>query len=581
MTSQPLRAALLLDSWTAPAWAYEAIRRVKSEGQAQWSLVIIKWADAQHQNIAKRLWQSKHTALASLYVGLDQLVSAADRDPLAPCDLKSLLADIPQLEIDDLSSEADITQIKSQPLDVIVHFSFQPPQEKILTAAKFGMWSFNHGDISQPKFAGLREVIENQDVNHTALEILKEDSRENIILAETFTAVDRLSAARNRSNLYWPAASLLPRQLARLRQLGAEKFHTETVSKKNPSDSTSPNSQNGLTNFQLLPGLAGLGVRRLKQKLTKQFCRDQWFMLSHSHADSQTRIDRTKIQLGQFQAIIPPTDRFWADPHVVCHDGKPYVFFEEYLYETGRAHIAVMEFDDRGLWHSARPVLVRPYHLSYPFLFNWQGELYMIPETSANRTLEVYRCVEFPDRWSLHKTLMHNVNAYDATLVEYAGHWWMFVTIAENNGGSSWDELFLFHADHPLSDHWLPHPCNPIVSDVRRARPAGPIFVENGRLYRPAQDCSRTYGYGIRLHRIDELSPTKYSETEVNHIEPLPGHGWLATHTLSFAGGLTMIDAQRRRFKFSRSSDLRPRKTAEMQRREEQENTKSEARNSK
>src|SRR5690606_9233249 len=110
---------------------------------------------------------------------------------------------------------------------------------------------------------------------------------------------------------------------------------------------------------------------------------------------------------------------------------------------------------------------------------------------------------------------------YDATLLEHAGHWWMFVTLVENSGASTSDELFLFHADHPLSDHWLPHPANPIVSDVRRARPAGPIFMQDGVLYRPAQDGSRTYGGSIRLHQIDELSPTKYLETEIGCIDPL------------------------------------------------------------
>jgi hypothetical protein len=543
MPREPLRAALFLDSPTVSAWANEAIRRAAAEGHACWSLVLLNSPVEHRQGFIQRACENCCTALASSYIRFDQFVSPADRDPFAPWDIRQLLPEIPQLPADDVNGA-----IAAHNLDVIVSFGRQAPRHDLLTAAKLGVWVFQHGELPdnfRPEFNGLCEVIAGRDVNSASLQMFTSDNRP-VKLAEIHTAVDRLSAARNRSNLYWPTVPLLPRQLARLHKLGVDKFRAEAASRYNGDPpATSPPSV--LSNHKLLPGLARLAARRLKRKWTKNVYREQWFMLC-SNSESAT----TKLRLESFQPIIPPIDRFWADPHVAVHNGKPYVFFEEFLYKTGKAHISVMEFDDRVQWHSPRPVLERPYHLSYPFLFEWQGERYMIPETSANRTLEVYRCEQFPDRWALHKTLMKNVNAFDATLLRHAGLWWMFVTLAET-GGSSSDELFLFHADHPLSDHWIPHPLNPIVSDVRRARPAGPIFTENGRLIRPAQVGSRTYGYAIRLNRIEELSPTSYRETELRRIEPLSNCGWLATHTLSSAGGLTMLDAQHRRFKFNRT----------------------------
>jgi hypothetical protein len=184
---------------------------------------------------------------------------------------------------------------------------------------------------------------------------------------------------------------------------------------------------------------------------------------------------------------------------------------------------------------------VRPYHLSYPFIFEHRGEYYMIPETAQNRTIESYRCTRFPDQWEFYKTLMPNVLAVDATLFEYALRWWMFVNIA-SKGGSTWDELHLFYADDPLSNIWTPHPMNPIVSDVRCARPAGRIFRREGDLLRPSQDSSLRYGYAINFNRITKLTIHEYEEELFERIEP-PNRDILAVHTYNRSDYMFVVDA--------------------------------------
>ena len=132
-----------------------------------------------------------------------------------------------------------------------------------------------------------------------------------------------------------------------------------------------------------------------------------------------------------------------------------------------------MEIDEEGRWKQPYPVLERPYHLSYPFVFEHDGNTYMLPETAANGTIELYECEEFPHRWVLKKTMMEGVYAVDSTLHFHEGRWWLFTNIRDNEGASSDDELFLFFADSPLAENWTPHPLNPIVSDASCARPAG------------------------------------------------------------------------------------------------------------
>ena len=190
-------------------------------------------------------------------------------------------------------------------------------------------------------------------------------------------------------------------------------------------------------------------------------------------------------------------------------------------------------------------MLEREYHMSYPFLFEHEGALFMMPETAANRTIEVYRCARFPDRWEFSKTLMRDLYAVDATLLQHRGRYWLFANVREP-GGSSLNALHLFWAQSPLADLWTPHPRNPVVQDIGSARPAGNIFLEDGQLIRPAQDSSRRYGGSLRFNRITTLTEEDYGEETVAVFAP--GGGKVrATHTFNQAGGLTVIDAVLRR----------------------------------
>jgi hypothetical protein len=240
---------------------------------------------------------------------------------------------------------------------------------------------------------------------------------------------------------------------------------------------------------------------------------------------------------------------------VIAHDGRHHVFFEDACRATGVGRISVMSDDGLGRFGTPQCVLERPYHLSYPFVFHWAGNWYLLPETSQNRTLEVYRAVRFPESWEPANVLMHGLEAYDATLWEHLGRWWLFANVRERPGTSTWDELHIFHADNPLSREWQAHPANPVVSDVTRARPAGRIYVEDGHLYRPSQDSSRRYGRAVMINEIVALSETRYEERTVLAIEPGRFKALKAIHSFSRAGRMTLIDAIRREPRLGSSRD--------------------------
>jgi hypothetical protein len=138
---------------------------------------------------------------------------------------------------------------------------------------------------------------------------------------------------------------------------------------------------------------------------------------------------------------------------------------------------------------------------------------------------------------------MENISAYDATIVAHDGLWWMFANVQSDPRTSSWDELSIYYSDCPISQDWHAHPANPVVSDVRRARPAGSFFRRDNILYRPSQNSSYRYGYGININRVNELTTERYSEELVTSISPTWTRAAMGVHTMSVADRFIISDA--------------------------------------
>lgn len=282
-------------------------------------------------------------------------------------------------------------------------------------------------------------------------------------------------------------------------------------------------------------------IERIREKVLSYFFFKQWILLIAKGVSIES------VSWDQFTRLMPPIDRFWADPFVWIHKDQYCIFYEERLYSEENGHIACLTLDHQLKPISNGVVLERPYHLSYPFIFEYQDQIYMIPETEKNRAVELYRCTRFPDRWEPVKMLLTDIRAIDTTLLEANGKWWLFTTIKERN---SWDILHLYYANNPLSDTWTPHPCNPVVKDIHSARPAGRIFRYNGEFIRPSQDCSVRYGYAINFNRISMLTDSEYKEEATWFHKPPERTNIFGTHTWNEAGGLTVIDAFVRRRKW-------------------------------
>ncbi len=255
------------------------------------------------------------------------------------------------------------------------------------------------------------------------------------------------------------------------------------------------------------------------------------------------KLDLTTLDAGQFVALNPPGSKFWADPFVVEQEGNRFIFFEEGESDTGKGRIAVLQIDPSGRCGPPQTILDRPYHLSYPFILENNGEYFLIPESSANKTVELYRCRQFPHQWEFETYLLRDIVLEDSTLFFHEGIWWLFASSRVERSNTSNDQLVIFYSPNLVSGDWTAHPCNPVVTDVSNCRPAGKIFSIGGKIFRPAQNnASRQYGYSIQINEIELLTKTAYQEKRTFSISPDRFKKFAAIHTLNTSISTVVID---------------------------------------
>jgi len=542
---KPSRIGLLLEDFLQPAWACASVERLLRDPDVRVALVVLApppCSVLQHQGSSLRQIAG-HGPVKALEM-LDKRLRARAPDPFAARVLKPLLEGIPTMTTELHDSDGgwqmpakDVQTICDARPDALLYFG----EERtfcggILSATPHGLWLFRHG--SAPPYKGARsgfwETIAREVTATATLVAMTDDGTEE--LCRSVIAADRISPARTRSTLYWTSTSFPVRALKRVRE--AASLHPSRSREPSPQgESWTRGTPARSANRTLVRCLPSFLARVGRDYAQAHLGHNQWF-LGYTWADESI----VPSFLGKAGRIVPPGDRLWADPHVISRGSEYFVFVEELLFSEKRGRIAVLIMDRSGMTGGPITVLDQPYHLSYPFVFEHEDVLYMIPETAEHQTIELYRCVEFPAKWEFVRTLMQNVTALDTTLLFHNGRWWLFTSMCETQGASRDSELYLFSSDDPLSRSWLPHPRNPIVSDARRARPAGRIFERHGKLLRPSQQTAPVYGYAVHINEILTLTDEEYAESECGCLLPDWQAGLVGTHTLSRAAELTIVD---------------------------------------
>ena len=525
------KVGLAVSHLTGPEWINALATALLRTGYVDLTLIHVDAravVPARDLRWRRRLWR----AFLAADLHLQRLVCPESPDPSAAADLRALGCTVAEEVPDHLS--------------LVINAAGPSALTALRNRRGVPVWWFDHDghELWPAVQSAYAETLDHRGVTCCRLMGLPPDSETPAVLREASMATHPLFGAENRVQLLWKGIPLLLQKLHELRDSGPP----HGVSAEMTLDSASA-AADVLPEAALPFALAYHAWRSARFVLKRTLWRDQWFLLLGQRAVAEAGrecdfVDMVTSAFRPARTLVPTPDRYWADPHLLPRGEDRFVLVEEYVYAHHRGRIALLRLDESGEVAEVRTVLERSCHLSYPAVFQLAGELYMVPESSERERIDAYRCTSFPWRWEHARTLLAGVRACDSSIFEHGGRWWLFATVVDESWLTPRDSLNVYYARDPLNGPWLAHPENPVVCDAHRARPAGRPFVCDGRLYRPSQDCSRGYGYGVRINEITTLTESHFAEREAAFLEP-DWHDAVATHTVAFGSRAIVVDAMR------------------------------------
>jgi len=548
-----LKIGILVSSNSVQAWIYKAIEDLVASDYAELSLVVYchglnseAGSSEYSGSLACRFQRKLDMFLFSrpggynLMKDLNQLVTGAHKISV------EIFRKSETYEFD----LADVAAIQNYDPDIIINFSVGSLSGEILKIAKYGVWGFSMNSYlsSSGRGAGYDEVVSENPVTRADLVILNGQGEKDTPICTAWESTCSYSVHLNRNKLYWRASLFIPRIVRGIHKYGSS--YLEQLIARDSGNNSTKDRKTEVEESEITETKPFIAIKLLIRKFVKKFIYTDpftWILLFDTSGNKEFK----ENSYAGYKKLKPSKDRFWADPFVVSADDKHYVFVEEFMYKKNKGHISVLELGRQGEIIKSLPVIEHPYHMSYPHVFQFDGSYYMIPETCENRTIDLYRSTEFPFKWTFERHLMENIEAMDSTLFHYCGKWWLFTLVEKISFASdNSPELYVYYSDDFMSDNWISHPLNPVVSDVRTARPAGNIFTIDGEIYRPSQDCSGRYGQALNINQILVLTETDYLEKEVLKVNPDWEKELKGIHTLNFSDSFSIADAYylRRRF---------------------------------
>lgn len=531
----PLKVGILIPETILEAWAFCMIEKIIKSNSSE-IMVALNYGNQPQSNTANSSFFFK------VYQRFENKVHTPKPDAFKLKNITSVL-NCPIIDLENNFPKSDsalLLQLKQFDLDVLINLTCMAISEQLYSISKTGIWSLRHGPAnwSTQSAFGATEVLGQEKTTPLNLLVHFKPNAPQIMTTST-TGTSKISINRNRNSHYWKSASLIPRKLIELSKTGSSNFFkTHNISVSYTPSLIDNQITRQPTNWEVVFGLYKIGLKRIKLHLKRVFYVQQWSLRFHMNTTEDI-----STSFNQFKEITPPQDRFWADPFVMKKNDLYYIFIEELIYSENKGKIAVMTMDNEGNYSQPKTILEQDYHMSYPYIFEDNNQMYMIPETAENGTIELYKCLEFPNKWKLESILMDNIYAVDNTIFKHDDKYWLFTNMIENDGASSYDELFLFYSDHLLDGNWQPHLSNPILSTVEQSRPAGRIFTKDGKIIRPSQNSSVQYGYSMKLNEIKRLTEQEYQEETISDLLPDWSKKARGTHTINHCKNLTIIDA--------------------------------------
>ena len=426
-------------------------------------------------------------------------------------------------------SEEDLSKIHTEGFDLLIRGGSGILRGDILRSARLGILSFHHGDnrVNRGGPAGFWEVYRGEAMTGFVVQRLTEELDGGDIVLRGFVPTQR-SHVLNRAMLFAKSYLQLRKLLLRIAETGELPEMEDHLPYSGPLY-VRPRVLEVARYLLRRAGMSVVGrirdIRGLKERWGVTYVRSHWRNAAYWR--------------GRPLDMHP--GHFLADPFVVSRDGRTCVFVEDYLYRTGKAHISVFELGETG----AREIgiaLNEPFHLSFPFPFEYHGALFMCPESFQAQEIRIYRCTEFPLRWTLESVAMRGVAAADTMIFPYQGRWWLFTNLSESEPHLFSTGLHIFMAPDPLSGRWLPHRRNPVLTTSDCARNGG-LLSDGDQIFRVGQKQGfGSYGASAQVMRILTLDEREYAEEPLCELTPAFRRGLCGSHHLHSDGKYSVWD---------------------------------------
>lgn len=422
--------------------------------------------------------------------------------------------------------------IKESNIDLLIRCGSGIYKGDILSCVQFGIISFHHGDNRKYRGgpAGFWEVLEGEEYTGFIIQKLTEDlDGGDVLMRGEFSTQNYYMA--NQLELWRKSTTFLFNILEKIAQ-----------SRSLPSPEECVPYSRKLYRYpkvsDLLSYILLVYCRVLIGKiasLKKVIYKENYFLL-YAKLPNWTNLSFRRLE------VVPPVlGRFFADPFAIKHKDDHYLFFEDYSINDGKGEISCMRLVN-GRMGEYKKVLKSRHHLSFPFVFEHDDQVFMVPESIDSESVTLYRSCGFPDKWEKVEDLLHGIRAADPMIVYHNKKFWLFCNIDSNCEDDFSRELHIFYSDNLIDGVWESHKQNPLVNSPNGGRNGG-VIVDKENLYRVGQISTiDTYGKSFTINKVVELSEQNYIENLIYEPNGLHNRNMRYTHHFSAIEGLAVLD---------------------------------------
>ena len=542
-----MKIGIILDSIKAPWYIYDLVEWIKKNPNLKLEVLLIQNFDNKKKIIANRKFSK---ILDRFFFKIINLIERRLIYKKYPQHKKHFLKyDLGKLELNQINVEIQksnnekyfeysgetLEKIKKLNLDIIIRGGSGILKGEILNCSKFGIISFHHGDnlVNRGGPSGFWEVYEKNPKTGFTIQILNEKldagnvlKRGNFRTEQFYNLNDCI--LRERSNYYMKST---------LEEICNSKNLPQFMENK-----PYYNRLYILPNFkESLSYLSNRIFEKMKNYILDKIYNKVWHV-----GFNQQKVNEFTFYNSKF--LKNPKNSFLADPFVLEHNKENFIFVEEYNYIKKKGVISVYKISKNNS-ERIGIAIEENFHLSFPYIFEFENNYYMVPETNEVNEIRLYKCDEFPLKWKYQKTIFSSIKAVDTMIFRFNNYWWLMSTFS-NTGHRSNSELQIFYTkDDPLTKDWISFKKNPVIIDPDKGRNGG-IFFDNDRLFRVSQSFGfNNYGKKISIQEVIELGPDKFIEEETYTIEAKFLNDLIGNHHLHSNNNFTVFDFCKRELK--------------------------------